>query len=132
MRRGVPSKARNNPKNAATAATPAGGDRVPSRGVGPPPGSAEKHALSLHRRVAWQVLRLTKRFGREHDGQILLDLHLSQGDLAALTGGSRQRVNDVLGRMQSEGLLQVGPARLTVRDADGLRALAEGRRSLTI
>jgi len=82
--------------------------------------------------VAWQVLRLTKRFGREHDGQILLDLHLSQGDLAALTGGSRQRVNDVLGRMQSEGLLQVGPARLTVRDADGLRALAEGRRSLTI
>jgi len=87
----------------------------------------ERHALSLPQRLARQVLRLARRFGRPAATGVRVDLAVSQGDLASMVGGSRQRVNRALRQMQRLGILQLGPQRLLVLDVGGLDDMANGR-----
>jgi len=86
----------------------------------------ERHALSLPQRLAKQVLRLARQFGRPTAAGVRIDLAISQGDLASMVGGSRQRVNRALRQMQQLGIMQLGPQRLLVLDGPGLDAVASG------
>jgi CRP-like cAMP-binding protein len=86
----------------------------------------ERHALSLPQRLARQVLRLSRHFGRATTNGLRIDLAVSQGDLASMVGGSRQRVNRALRQMQVLGILQLGPQRLLVLDVEGLDDVANG------
>jgi len=86
----------------------------------------ERHALSLPQRLAHQVLRLARRFGRATANGLRIDLAVSQGDLASMVGGSRQRVNRALRQMQQLGIMQLGPQRLLVLDIEGLDDVANG------
>jgi CRP-like cAMP-binding protein len=86
----------------------------------------ERHALSLPQRLAGQVLRLARRFGRTTTNGVRIDLAVSQGDLASMVGGSRQRVNRALRQMQQLGIMQLGPQRLLVLDVGGLDDVANG------
>jgi CRP/FNR family transcriptional regulator, cyclic AMP receptor protein len=86
----------------------------------------ERHALSLPQRLAKQVLRLARQFGRPTSTGVRIDLAISQGDLASMVGGSRQRVNRALRQMQQLGIMQLGPQRLLVLDGLGLDAVASG------
>ncbi len=90
----------------------------------------ELHTLALPQRLAREVQRLATRFGRAVDEGVWIELALSQGDLAALVGGSRQRVNRALGQMQQVGILRLGPARLLLLDATRLAAVADARLAL--
>lgn len=84
----------------------------------------ELHTLPLAQRLARQVVRLARRFGRAHGTAVRIELRISQADLAALVGGSRQRVNAALRQLQADGLVLLGEARLTVLDLPRLAALA--------
>lgn len=86
----------------------------------------ERHALSLPQRLAKQVLRLARQFGRATATGVRIDLAISQGDLASMVGGSRQRVNRALRQMQQLGIMQLGPQRLLVLDGPGLDSVASG------
>ena len=86
----------------------------------------ERHALSLPQRLARQVLRLSRSFGRPTANGLRIDLAVSQGDLASMVGGSRQRVNRALRQMQQLGIMQLGPQRLLVLDIEGLDDVANG------
>jgi CRP-like cAMP-binding protein len=86
----------------------------------------ERHALSLPQRLARQVIRLARRFGRDTANGVRIDLAVSQGDLASMVGGSRQRVNRALRQMQQLGIMQLGPQRLLVLDLEGLDDVATG------
>ena len=86
----------------------------------------ERHAQRLPQRLARQVLRLARRFGRETGNGVRIDLAVSQGDLASMVGGSRQRVNRALRQMQQLGIMQLGPQRLLVLDIEGLDDVASG------
>jgi CRP/FNR family cyclic AMP-dependent transcriptional regulator len=86
----------------------------------------ERHALTLPQRLAKQVLRLARQFGRATTTGVRIDLAISQGDLASMVGGSRQRVNRALRQMQQLGIMQLGPQRLLVLDEPGLDAVARG------
>ena len=86
----------------------------------------ERHALSLPQRLAREVLRLARRFGRATANGLRIDLAVSQGDLASMVGGSRQRVNRALRQMQQLGIMQLGPQRLLVLDIDGLDDVSNG------
>jgi CRP-like cAMP-binding protein len=86
----------------------------------------ERHALSLPQRLAKQVLRLARQFGRPTASGVRIDLAVSQGDLASMVGGSRQRVNRALRQMQQLGVMQLGPQRLLVLDGPGLDSVARG------
>lgn len=86
----------------------------------------ERHALSLPQRLAKQVLRLARQFGRPTPGGVCIDLAISQGDLASMVGGSRQRVNRALRQMQQLGVMRLAAQRLLVLDGPGLDAVASG------
>jgi CRP-like cAMP-binding protein len=90
----------------------------------------ELHTLTLSQRLAKAVQRLAGRFGRQTAEGLSVELSLSQGELAALVGGSRQRVNRTLGQLQQLGILRSSNARLTVLDAARLSAVVEGRIAL--
>jgi CRP/FNR family transcriptional regulator, cyclic AMP receptor protein len=75
-------------------------------------------------RVAHRLVELTDRFGVETGDGIVLDVPLSQEELAGWTGASREAVNKALQVLRSLHMIQTGRRRLTVLDADGLRRLA--------
>jgi CRP-like cAMP-binding protein len=90
----------------------------------------ELHTLPLAQRLARQVLRLMRQFGRPVVQGVSIDLGLSQADLAAMVGGSRQRVNRALRQMNALGIVQLGQSKLVVLSETKLSAVAEGRLAL--
>jgi CRP/FNR family transcriptional regulator, cyclic AMP receptor protein len=75
-------------------------------------------------RVAHRLVELTDRFGVETGDGIVLDVPLSQEELAGWTGASREAVNKALQVLRSLHMIQTGRRRFTVLDADGLRRIA--------
>lgn len=86
-------------------------------------------ALPLPRRVARQLTRLAREFGRPVEAGVCIDLNLSQSDLAAMLGASRQRTNTCLQQLQRQQVIAVAAPRITILDEARLRALSEGRRA---
>ena len=87
----------------------------------------ELHTLTLSQRLARQVQRLARQFGRPTTQGLCIELGVSQGDLAAMVGGSRQRVNRAWRQMHHLDIVRLGQARLLVLDAARLDAVADGR-----
>jgi CRP-like cAMP-binding protein len=53
--------------------------------------------------------------------QILIPIHLTQGDISDLVGASRKRVNQVMVTFKANGLISVSPnGRLIVCEREGL------------
>jgi CRP/FNR family transcriptional regulator, cyclic AMP receptor protein len=76
-------------------------------------------------RVAHRLVELTERFGVESEEGVVLDVPLSQEELAGWTGASREAVNKALQVLRSLRMIETGRRRFTVLDADGLRRLAD-------
>ena len=93
----------------------------------------EVQTLPLPQRVALQLHRLLRQFGRAVEaGQLpagaqRIELTLTQGDLAALLCASRQRINGSLRQMQSLGILGASHGRIEVLQAQRLADVAQGR-----
>ena len=69
---------------------------------------AELHFLDLTGRLAARLARLAEEHGeRLADGAVRLDAPLTQSDLAAMIGATRQSVNKLLGEFEAEGLLKI-------------------------
>ena len=60
----------------------------------------------------------------EPDGAIRLRTNLTQGDLAAMVGCTRQSVNKLLGQFTDDGLLRLERDAIVVTDLDGLAMTA--------
>jgi CRP/FNR family transcriptional regulator, cyclic AMP receptor protein len=70
--------------------------------------------LPASRRVVRQILDLAARYGIADGGVIRIDLHLTQDDLASLSGTTRETVNRVLASLRDQGLIRVERARVSV------------------
>jgi CRP/FNR family cyclic AMP-dependent transcriptional regulator len=69
---------------------------------------AELHFLDLTGRLAARLARLAQEHGEpQPDGSIRLDAPLTQSDLAAMIGSTRQSVNKLLGEFEDDGLLRI-------------------------
>ncbi len=87
---------------------------------------AELHFLDLTGRLAARLLRLAEESGeRDADGSTRLPSPLTQGDLAAMIGSTRQSVNKLLGDFMDAGLLRMDGDTLVVPD---LAALTQASR----
>jgi len=75
----------------------------------------------LHSRVCLMLLELAEDFGRQVDGEVLIDLALSQHDLATLVGASRQSVNKCLRDLRETRRIAYRKRRFALLDPDGLR-----------
>jgi CRP-like cAMP-binding protein len=81
--------------------------------------------LDLHGRVAKLLLGLAADNRTEELAPGLeMDLHLTQGDLAAMVGGSRQSINQILHLFERRGYLTVRGRLVVLKDVEALRRRA--------
>ncbi len=83
-------------------------------------------ALPAPARFAQRLLSLLERFGQAQKIHVLLDLPLTQLDLAELAQLSRQRTNLLLQDLKRRGIIAWQDRRLVVLDIDALRTEALG------
>lgn len=87
---------------------------------------AELAALPLPQRLARTVIRLANTFGAVRPEGTVIDLGMSQHELARAVGATRSPVAAELARLRALGILETGPRQLIIRDVDALNALAHG------
>ena len=82
----------------------------------------ELHFLDITGRLASRLARISAEAGstRLPDGSIRLAGPLTQGDLAAMIGCTRQSVNKLLGMFTDDGLIRLERDSIVVVDLDGL------------
>ncbi len=86
----------------------------------------QRIALDAEARLAHKLLFLAKRFGVHDRATVVIDLRVTQQDLAELCDLSRQRVNLLLGQLARAGVVEHRRGRVVVRDLPALRARALG------
>ena len=85
---------------------------------------ADANLSPLPVRIAGRVLSAAQSFGSQQADGLRLTVPLSQSELAAMVGASRQSVNKVLQAFQTEGLLRVEYGNLLILDLEGLQTHA--------
>ena len=81
--------------------------------------------LDLPGRLARTLLRLADRHGHSVENGILIDLSLTQTDLAEMTGATRVSINKALGRFRRAGWVGAKGRRFTILDRDALENLIQ-------
>jgi CRP/FNR family cyclic AMP-dependent transcriptional regulator len=85
----------------------------------------ELHFLDITGRLASRLVRIAGDAGtRQADGSIRLRAPLTQGDLAAMIGCTRQSVNKLLGMFTDDGLIRLERDSIVVIDLEGLARAA--------
>ncbi len=74
--------------------------------------------LDVRGRVARQIVAFAQQYGRRGDDRsVYIPLRLTQTDLAAIVGASRESVNQAIVSFKQDGILSVDPRhRITVHD----------------
>ncbi|MGH3549688.1 MAG: Crp/Fnr family transcriptional regulator [Pseudonocardiaceae bacterium] len=80
--------------------------------------------MDLHGRVAKLLLNLVEDSPDRPGERLSLDLKMTQSDLAAMVGGSRQSVNQILHQFERRGYLCLEGHTLIVKDLEALRRRA--------
>jgi CRP/FNR family transcriptional regulator, cyclic AMP receptor protein len=80
--------------------------------------------LDIHGRMAKLLVTLAEDRGKQTGDGIVLDLNLTQADLAAMVGGSRQSVNQTLRSFESRGYLEIEGRAIKLRKLEELRRRA--------
>lgn len=81
--------------------------------------------MSLPSRLAKMLLDLAHSDGREGPEGVRIEFGMSQGNLGALLGASRESVNKQLGAWQNEGLIRMGRGFLILRQPEDLARIVE-------
>jgi CRP/FNR family transcriptional regulator/CRP/FNR family cyclic AMP-dependent transcriptional regulator len=85
----------------------------------------ELHFLDITGRLAARLVRLAQESGAPlADGSVRLRTNLTQADLAAMVGCTRQSVNKLLGQFTDDGLVRLERDAIVLIDIDGLIATA--------
>lgn len=81
--------------------------------------------LDLPARLARQLLHLAEQHGKSNDEGIMIELSLTQTDLAEMTGATRVSINKALGRFRRSNWVKVTGRKFTLLDQDALRNLIQ-------
>jgi CRP/FNR family transcriptional regulator, cyclic AMP receptor protein len=85
----------------------------------------ELHFLDITGRLAACLVRLASDGGTAMgDGEIRLRTSLTQGDLAAMVGSTRQSVNKLLGQFTADGYVRMERDAIVITDLDALSRAA--------
>ena len=82
--------------------------------------------LDVAERLAKKLLALVDSHGRRSERGIELDIHLTQQDLAAMIGATRESVNKQLGAFRDRGILSVDRQRVTILKPHALHERGAG------
>lgn len=81
---------------------------------------------SVEQRLAHVLLKLADKLGEQNDVGMLIQMPLSRGDLAELSGTTTETASRVMSHLQREGLVQTGRQWVAITDQPGLVSLSEG------
>jgi CRP/FNR family transcriptional regulator/CRP/FNR family cyclic AMP-dependent transcriptional regulator len=81
--------------------------------------------LDLPARLARQLLQLAAQHGRETEDGVLIELSLTQTDLAEMTGATRVSINKALGRFRRANWVKTGGRKFTILDKEALQELIQ-------
>ena len=81
---------------------------------------------TVEQRVASTLLALADKVGEPRGDALLLQLPLTRGDLAAMTGTTTESVSRTLSRLRRRGIVETGRRWTAVADREALAALAAG------
>jgi CRP/FNR family transcriptional regulator, cyclic AMP receptor protein len=81
--------------------------------------------LDLPGRLARTLLRLAEKHGQPVEEGILIDLALTQTDLAEMIGATRVSINKTLGRFRRAGWIKAKGRRFTILDSAALENLIQ-------
>lgn len=85
----------------------------------------ELHFLDIAGRLAAQLARLAEEQGQPDEyGEVRLDGPITQGELAAMVGSTRQSVNKLLGWLIDDGLIRLERDAIVIVDLAGLQRAA--------
>lgn len=76
--------------------------------------------LSVEKRIAHILLKLSHKFGEEKEMGLLLQLPLSRKDLADMAGTSTETTSRIMSRFQQEGIITSGRQWVAVQNMDAL------------
>jgi CRP/FNR family transcriptional regulator len=72
-------------------------------------------------KVAGLLLFLAKKYGEDKNGKIILDLSLTQKEMANMIGSSRETVSRVLGKLENDGLIKTSRKKITIYEMDKIK-----------
>lgn len=84
----------------------------------------ERALGGIAQRLVVTLLRLAAFYGNSEPEGLALRVRLSQHDLAAMLGVSRQTINREMGELIAQGVLEATYNRIVIKDLERLQALA--------
>ncbi len=85
--------------------------------------AADLVMLDVHSRVAKLLLVLAEERGHPEGDGLVLELEVTQSDLADMVGGSRQTVNQALNGFEKRGYLELRGKQIFIKSPEDLRRL---------
>ncbi|MCA9896718.1 MAG: Crp/Fnr family transcriptional regulator [Ardenticatenaceae bacterium] len=79
-------------------------------------------SLPVSQRLARKLLELAQDYGRIETESVIIDMTLTQANLASLIGATRESTNKILRDFRERYLIWFEYGRITILDADALRA----------
>ncbi|WP_420643148.1 Crp/Fnr family transcriptional regulator [Candidatus Leptofilum sp.] len=79
-------------------------------------------SLPVSQRLARKLLELAQDYGRLEADSVIIDMTLTQANLASLIGATRESTNKILRDFRERCLIWFEYGRITILDADALRA----------
>ena len=73
-------------------------------------------------RVAGLLIFLAEKYGKKKKDKIVLDISLTQQELASMIGSSRETVSRVLGKFETEGLIQTSRKKIIIYQKDEIKS----------
>jgi CRP-like cAMP-binding protein len=73
--------------------------------------------------LARELLRLADRHGKQTKNGVVIELRLSQEDLAVMIGVGRQTINRLLKSFEQDGIVSTSYTSLTIHDVKALERL---------
>lgn len=73
-------------------------------------------------RVAGLLLFLSEKYGKKKKNNIILDISLTQQELASMIGSSRETVSRVLGQFENEGLIKTSRKKIKIFDTEKIKS----------
>jgi CRP/FNR family cyclic AMP-dependent transcriptional regulator len=86
-------------------------------------------SLIIHRNrrplhlLARELLRLADRYGKRTKNGVVIELRLSQEDLAVMIGVGRQTINRLLKSLEQDGIVTTSYTSLTIHNVEALERL---------
>lgn len=72
--------------------------------------------LDVPARVARVLLDMAKRYGVKEDGSVLINVNLTQAELARMVGATRERVNRALASFRAQKLVELRGKKIAILD----------------